>query len=354
MRQPVFLSLSFPVCFSSSLKAVIFFCVLHFFSCNAYQKIPVFETNSLSQAPDYSNLQFWAAHPFKTDPSDKIAGDTTLQMNTEAPVDVFFIHPTTFTQQKKIYSTNADLSDESLNLKTDRTAILFQASAFNNGTRVFAPRYRQAHFNNYFTDDKTTAKQAFEIAYRDVEAAFMYYLQNYNQGRPFIIASHSQGTTHGIPLIKKWIDGQKLQDQLIAAYLVGISVQKDTFTYIKPCTSPEQTGCFTSWRTFKKGTELKEKNKENILVTNPVSWSIDLQYVDKEKNKPSLLRDFNTIHPHLVDAQIHQSILWVSKPKFRGSIFLRTKNYHPADINFFYFSIRDNVALRINQYFQKR
>ena len=91
--------------------------------------------------------------------------------------------------------------------------------------------------------------------------------------------------------------------------------------------------------------------KENILVTNPVSWSLDVQYVDKEKNKPSLLRDFNTIYPHLVDAQIHQSILWVSKPKFKGSIFLRTKNYHPADINFFYFSIRDNVAYRINQYF---
>ncbi|MBK8620887.1 MAG: DUF3089 domain-containing protein [Saprospiraceae bacterium] len=288
MRQQKYISGQTFFCVPLFLRMVLFLATLQLFSCHSYQKIPVFKTNNIPQAPDYSNPDHWAALPFKTDPSDKIAGDTVLVINTEAPVDVFFVHPTTFTQQKNIYSTNANLTDDVLNLKTDRTSILFQASAFNNGTRVFAPRYRQAHFNNYFTKDKATAKQAFEIAYRDVEAAFVYYLKNYNQGRPFIIASHSQGTTHSIPLIKKWIDGQKLQDQLVAAYLVGIGVCKDTFIYIKPCSSPDETGCFTSWRTFKKGTELKEK-KENILVTNPVSWSLDVQYVDKKEKQTQLI-----------------------------------------------------------------
>ena len=129
-------------------------------------------------------------------------------------------------------------------------------------------------------------------------------------------------------------------------------VQKDTFLYIKPCQFPEETGCTISWRTFKKGTELKNEKELPILVTNPISWTTTQQYVSKEENKSSLLRDFNVIYPNLVDAQVNSTVLWVNKPKFKGSILLRTRNYHPADINFFYFSIRENVATRIQHYFQ--
>ncbi|MBK8080830.1 MAG: hypothetical protein IPK25_11405 [Saprospiraceae bacterium] len=88
------------------------------------------------------------------------------------------------------------------------------------------------------------------------------------------------------------------------------------------------------------------------MVTNPISWTTTQQYVSKEENKSSLLRDFNVIYPNLVDAQVNSTVLWVNKPKFKGSILLRTRNYHPADINFFYFSIRENVATRIQHYFQ--
>jgi hypothetical protein len=44
-----------------------------------------------------------------------------------------------------------------------------------------------------------------------VKTAFLYYLQHYNNGRPIIIASHSQGATHGKRLLKEFFDGKELQ-----------------------------------------------------------------------------------------------------------------------------------------------
>jgi hypothetical protein len=42
--------------------------------------------------------------------------------------------------------------------------------------------------------------QALDLAYQDVESAFDYYLTHYNQGRPFIVVGHCQGTTHALRL----------------------------------------------------------------------------------------------------------------------------------------------------------
>jgi hypothetical protein len=124
-------------------------------------------------------MECWAAHPLKNDPSDKYPGKKDTILPNNANVDVFFLHPTTFTKQKNLYSCNGDVFDTKLNQKTDNSAILFQASAFNNHTRVFAPRYRQAHFNAYFTKDKETAQKAFDLAYQDVLLAFETYLKNH-------------------------------------------------------------------------------------------------------------------------------------------------------------------------------
>ncbi|MEL4881666.1 DUF3089 domain-containing protein, partial [Shewanella algae] len=77
--------------------------------------------------------------------------------------------------------------------------ILFQASIFNAAGRVFAPYYRQAHISSYYPIsqlDSIAAKASFDLAYSDIKKAFENFLQLWNEGRPIIIASHSQGTTH--------------------------------------------------------------------------------------------------------------------------------------------------------------
>ena len=130
---------------------------------------------------------------------------------------------------------------------------LYQASVFNKYCRVFAPRYRQANLQAFYTADKEREEAAFDTAYEDVKAAFIFYLKNYNNGRPIIIASHSQGTLHAGRLLKEFFEGKPLQKQLVCAYIIGLPVFSNYFTLLKSCEDSTATGCFISWRTFEEG-----------------------------------------------------------------------------------------------------
>ncbi len=299
----------------------------------------------------YNKLENWAAHPDKQDPSDRIPGKDLLIDNLLYKADVFFIHPTTYTGSKGQDLWNPSINDSLLNVKTDASSILYQASAFNKAGRIFAPRYRQAHLHAYSTKYKVSAKKAFALAYNDVKQAFEYYLKHYNEGRPIIIASHSQGTTHAGPLMREFFDGKSLQKQLVAAYLIGLPVPKNYFKKIVPCENPDDIGCFTSWRTYKKGYLPKNRALGNtILVTNPLSWKTDTIYISKEANLGAVLRKFDVVMNESVDAQVHNGILWATKPKFPGSFLFTRKNYHITDINFYYFNIRENAVLRVKAF----
>ncbi len=321
--------------------------------CSSHKKIAQ-EIPLQKRAPDYSDLKDWAAHPWKWDPSDSIPQPLRNSMYRDSVVDVFFIHPTTLTS-KKDSNSNADIDDANVNHKTDYSSILFQASAFNEQSRVFAPRYRQAHYGNYLISDTLRSKAAFAMAYSDVKNAFEYYLQHYNNGRPVIIASHSQGTQHAGRLLKEFFEGKTLMNKLVCAYIIGMPVADNYFTVLQPCRDSLQTACFVTWRSFKKGHEgpdyvLKENFKS--IVTNPLTWTTDSVYAGKNLNKGTILTKFNKLGKP-VDAQVHKNILWTSKPKFFGSLFLRSKNYHIGDINLFYVNIREDVRRRIGLFWKK-
>ena len=74
-------------------------------------------------------------------------------------------------------------------------------------------------------------------------------------GAQFIIASHSQGSTHAQRLLKDFFDAKPLQKKLVAAYVIGMAIPKNYFTDLKPCTDAAQTGCIIGWRTYKKNYE---------------------------------------------------------------------------------------------------
>ena len=314
-----------------------------------------YKFRSTDGKPDYSNINYWAAHPWKWDPSDSIPRDLETIYVQDSVADVFFIHPTTLTSSK-IKESNAVIDDARINSKTDYSSILYQASVFNEECRVFAPRYRQAHFGNYFTDDTLKAKKAFDLAYEDVKNAFEAYLKYYNGGRPIIIAAHSQGTTHAARLLRESFEGKPLQNKLVCAYIIGMPVPADYFTILKPCKDSLDTGCFMAWRTFKKGSPgssfvLKENFKS--IVTNPLTWTLDTLYAPETLNTGGILRNFNKLSPAVVDAQVHDNILWVSKPKFFGNFLIKSDNYHIGDINLFYNNIRQNVKTRIGMFWKR-
>ncbi len=337
------------IAFLLSLNIIIFSCSSqkHIISIN-------YSFKSNTNEPNYNNLDYWAAHPFKKDPSDNIPGDLKMEIK-DSIADVFFIHPTTYTDMNLPMGWNADINDVALNNKTDKSTILYQASVFNKYCRVFAPRYRQANLKAFFDGDSDSARKAFDFAYKDVKAAFEYYLKNLNNGRPIIIASHSQGTLHAQRLLKELFDGKPLQKQLVCAYIIGLPVLSGYFSTLKPCEDSTATGCIIGWRTFKEDYNapfvLKEKQK--VIVINPLTWTMDSTVAPKELNKGGILRNFSKVIPGVVHAKIHGNVLWVNKPQFFGNIFLKTKNYHIADYNLFYINIRENTGTRIKSFLKK-
>ncbi|HCL05135.1 MAG TPA: DUF3089 domain-containing protein [Chitinophagaceae bacterium] len=330
------------------------------FACNnGYHKyVSRYTLPETVSTPDYSNMEYWAAHPYKKDPSDSIPKPLRKNYQPDSTVDVFFIHPTTYTDDARPFGWNAPIYNADLAAKTDYSTILYQASIFNEAGRIFAPRYRQASLSSYFpvtAADTVAALAAFELAYADVKAAFSYYLQHYNKGRAIIIATHSQGTTHGKRLVKEFFDGTALQQKLVAAYLVGIPVEENWFTHITTCSTAAQTGCVLSWRTFKEGykPDYVLNEKEKAIVTNPLTWSNSDTVASRKKNKGGVVTNFNQLVKKVAAARNAGDVIWTHKPRFFGNIFFTTKNYHIGDYNLYYLSVRENVKERVAAYKKK-
>jgi hypothetical protein len=310
---------------------------------------------SQTGVPDYSKLDYWAAHPDKSDPSDSVPAPLRSELQPGRDVDVFFVHPTTFTDEKDSSTSNASIDDAFLNSKTDNSTILSQASVFNRSARIYAPRYRQAHIHMYFISDSVKKKAAFDLAYSDVRNAFQYYLDHFNNGRPIIIASHSQGTTHTQRLLKEFFSGSTLRNKLVAAYLIGMPVPKNAYPDIPVCRDSTQTGCFVTWRSFRQGYEDRPYDvmDSNTAVVNPLTWSTSPETAPKERNHGAVLYKFNKVYTKTNDATIHGNILWISKPRFPGASFYRSRNYHIGDINLFYLNIREDVQRRVSLFWKR-
>ncbi|NNV57919.1 DUF3089 domain-containing protein [Limnovirga soli] len=337
---------------------VFLWVIMMLVSCSSKTYLAVTGTPSKVLAdgtPDFSDMQNWAAHPWKKDPSDSVPKPLRKQYAPDTSVDVFFLYPTSYLDKAMPYGLNAPIDNAAINNTTDNASILYQASIFNASGRVFAPRYRQANYYAYFPTDTAAAIAAFDLAYQDIKAAFAYYMANYNNGRPIIIASHSQGSTHAKRLLKEFFDGTELQPKLVVAYLAGMPIAPDYLQHIKPCTTPTATGCICSWRTFKEGhiDSFVQKETYTAIVTNPISWNADTPLVSRKANPGGVLRNFNKIIPGVANAEIHNGVLWTVKPHFFGNIFFNTTNYHIADFNLYYLSVRNNAKQRVNAYWHK-
>lgn len=324
-----------------------------------------FDHTPVPLAPDYSQEKYWAALPNKKDGADWVpvgSGFTDEQAN--APVDVFFIYPTA-----AFYGSYWVAGfDNWLHIAAVDYGILpQQASPFNATGKIYAPRYRSIRMGIWMAKDKDSMNKAIDFAYQDVKKSFEYYLEHYNRDasgkrRPFIIASHSQGTTHAIRLIREMIDGKEISNQFIAGYLVGNTDAMPWFEHIPVCSSAEQTGCYVTWNTMLEGGDtyhwIAEKGLSKIDCVNPLSWKADTATADKSQNNGSLpMVDYNVMFNRLPALQknvvgVHcgaEGMLWMTntpeQPGYTTALF-PGGSYHTYDINFFYDSIRNNAKLR--------
>jgi hypothetical protein len=338
--------------------AVLFFCLLY--SCFKPRKD--FSHYTPPPAADYSLEKNWAALPTMKDSADVVPYGTSLKDGqADAKVDVFFIHPTMYYRGK---SWNADLNDKRTNHLVDVYPIREQASVFNESCKVYAPRYRQATLYSFLEGDGN-GKSALDVAYEDVKHAFEYYLKNYNHNRPIIIAGHSQGTFLAQRLLHDFFDADpKMKKLLVAAYLIGGNIGKESFTTIVPCDSSSQTNCYVAWHTRKYGSAFKDPTKKQTnapaydnfkqyTCVNPLTWRRDTTYAPAVLNHGSVPKSFDRIDKGAVDAKISpQCILWVHCPDKHG--YPKGENYHVYDISLFYINTRENVKERCDAYFALR
>lgn len=306
-------------------------------------------------APDYSQESAWAALPWKKDMADSLPLKGMRDGQAQAKADVFYVHPTIYLNAppETAYYWNADMNDAAMNASVDGSAILNQATVFNESCRIFAPRYRQAHIYSFYTPDKSSGEAALELAYQDVKAAFLHFVKQHNQNRPFILAGHSQGTRHAGKLLQEVIlPDTALRKRLIAAYLVGMPVPPGLLE-LPLCDQPGETGCFASWCTYRKGFypyNYHSAGYDKSLIVNPLTWTTDSAYVYRSQNKGGIIWRFDKVIRGINGAGLKDGMLWIEKPRVPGRMFIRMDNYHVADYNLFWFNIRENVRRQVENY----
>lgn len=298
--------------------------------------------------PQYADFKDWAALPNHTDAADDIPKNLPSNVlifdENELDVDVFFVHPTQYFEGQW---WNSSLDDSELNATTDSYPIRLQASAFQFGGKLYAPRYRQAHIGVFSWQD-STSYAAIELAYSDVRSAFEHYLEHWNEGRKIILAGHSQGSWHLRWLLQEFFDGKELQSQLIAAYGPGFDWYESDFEFIPPCKAPEEVGCVCSWMTY--GGDYKPSwlgyKKEDPICTHPITWTDSVRCNDKNEHAGVVLSKMKFAHSESLEACVDQGILSLFQPDVPFGKQLQRENWHIGDINLFWLNIRDNARLR--------
>lgn len=308
-----------------------------------------FDEETHAAAPDYSNNLHWAALPFRNDVADVLPKGETWISDSIKEVDVFYVHPTIY-QKGPLW--NASLDMEKINRKVDKYPVRLQASVFNASCRVYAPRYRQAVVKVFY-DESEDGEKALDFAYQDVKRAFKYFLEYYNNGRPFIIAGHSQGTHHTRRLLRELIDTTELKDRMVAAYVIGFAVTDTMYENIKVCSSPNETGCFVSWMSFSEGYQPTGTWFKSTQSVNPLTWTTDTSNVVVKDYTATVVFNPKKVRTRKMEVQIKNlggKVLWVDT---KAPWFRLLKNLHVADYGLFYLDIRDNVKTRIESFFEK-
>ena len=133
--------------------------------------------------------------------------------------------------------------------------------------------------------------------YADITAALDCYFENYNHGRPFILASHSQGSGICSLVLENYFrEHPGYYERMVAAYIIGFSVTRDDLKanpHLKFASGESDTGVIISWNT--EGPKNIAENAPNAVVRpnavciNPLNWKLDDTYAPAGENLGSLV-----------------------------------------------------------------
>jgi hypothetical protein len=324
--------------------------------------IPAVSANadeSVGEAPDYSKEECWLKLP-------EITKD----------VDTFYIYATNYIlgSLKEGAPEYASLDNTEM-VEGAQGEYVLHTSAFEESTNVFMPYYRQAGMPAMKKAWKETGNCEAAISgmpYEDITAALDYYFENYNNGRPFILAAHSQGSCIAKYALKNYFkDHPEYYERMVAAYIIGYSVTKDEleeYPYLKFATGESDTGVIISWNT--EGPKNSEENAEtavllpNAICINPLNWKLDDTYAPVSENLGSLVVNEETgeveIGDRGADAQVNVARGVVVTNSEAGpaseevvkitSEFFGPDGRHGEDYMLYYNNIKENATKRVEAY----
>ena len=220
------------------------------------------QAGGAAEMVDYSDIDNWICHPDNEidlcdqDLSATVVhadGSLTIESWPEHPdpaIDCFYVYPTTSLDAQTYSDLKPGRHEELITTIT-------QFAHFKSQCRVFAPIYRQITIQALMSNAGNLAGND-QVNYQDVLLSFQYYLENYNNGRGFVLIGHSQGTSLLIELMRNEIDGKPIQNQLVSAILAGnpVVVPKGqdvggTFQNIPLCRADNQIGCAINFMSYR-------------------------------------------------------------------------------------------------------
>ena len=276
------------------------------------------------------------------------------------PVDVFFIYPTVTGFRDPVQICEVTDSELVAGAQMVRQV---QTSVFEESCNIYMPYYRQISMPKPGTDYRFVTNY---LSGFDATDALDYFLNNLNEGRPFILAGHSQGSSTLLNLLENYMTKHPEHlKRMVAAYPIGFAVTKDYLerTGLKFAEGATDTGVIVSWNTEGVGNK-DAKNATlapNGLSINPINWKRDDTYAPATDNLGSLMGKI--IIPGIVDARVDT---------VRGSVVVTTAEakpfainepeaiplfgpecYHRDDYGFFYNNLKQNIADRIKAFMEK-
>lgn len=280
-------------------------------------------------------------------------------------VDTFYLYPTCYTDDSEDAKPICDIDDEAV-----RTTAQFiyenQATVFEESTNVFVPYYRQSNINQVAGMDSKQLEEYQKKEQRtDVYAALDYYFEHYNNGRPFIIAGHSQGSIMTRIVLGEYMEAHpEYYERMVAAYVIGYSITSDFLNehpYLKFAEGADDTGVIVSWNTEGPG----NKGHHNLVVEdgaisiNPINWKRDDTYASVDENLGSRILNEETgtyeIKQGFADAQLDTGrgvvICTTNKVEYvTAAEIFGPESLHSNDYALYYENLRENIKIRIENY----
>ncbi len=245
-----------------------------------------------AQAPaptDYAKPANWLCLPGRSDPCGVTVKSTELKPSgygkplvsspaVDAGIDCFIVYPTV----SRDAGMNSDLKPGD---GEERASMVTQFARFASVCRPYAPMYRSMTLGAVAAAATgADVTRPAMLALGDIRAAWKTYLAKYNQGRPFILIGHSQGSLMLQQLLALDIEGKPAAKRMKLAIIPGFNVMVPqgklvggSFKSTPVCSRPGETGCVMSWVSFRErnvpppGAIFGVANKPGMTVacTNP-------------------------------------------------------------------------------------